>query len=206
MLMNNANSITHPELVAALAKPGDQIKEEVSGADLHLLHMGVGVSSDVGELLEAILQYGATGSLDITNVKEELGDIEFFMEGVRQAVGISREETTFIPPVSPDEGPLLLITDLGFACGASVSAGRLLDAIKRAVIYRKALSRENVGKELGLIDFFLKQLRDSLYISREETLAGNIEKLRKRYASMKFTNADAQARADKVNEDTPTAV
>jgi hypothetical protein len=31
--------------------------------------------------------------VDIENVIEELGDLEFYMEGVRQAFGLSREQT-----------------------------------------------------------------------------------------------------------------
>lgn len=80
-------------MVTALVKDGAKIKEEVTGEDCHLLHMVVGISGEAGELLDAIKkQVIYRKPLDRENVLEELGDLEFYMEGVRQAVGFTREE------------------------------------------------------------------------------------------------------------------
>ena len=47
-----------------------------------------------GELLDAIKKFVVYNKeLDIANVIEELGDLEFYMEGLRQCLRISREET-----------------------------------------------------------------------------------------------------------------
>jgi NTP pyrophosphatase (non-canonical NTP hydrolase) len=84
--------ISHTELVRTLAKSGDDILSEITAGDVYLLHMAVGVSGESGELLDAIKKavfYRKT--LDITNVIEELGDIEFYLEGVRQGLNLSRE-------------------------------------------------------------------------------------------------------------------
>lgn len=78
--------------------------------------------------------------------------------------------------------------------------GELVDAIKKHTIYGKELDFVNVIEELGDIEFALEAIRKSLEINRDEALAMNMEKLMKRYPEGKFSNADAQARADKVEE------
>lgn len=81
--------------------------------------------------------------------------------------------------------------------GIAGEAGEVVDAVKRWTIYNKPLDRDNVVEELGDLEFFMEQLRQRLGITREETIAGNIQKLSKRYYEGKFTDAQAQARADK---------
>ncbi len=87
--------------------------------------------------------------------------------------------------------------NLHMAVGISGEAGELLDAVKKAAIYCKPIDRENVIEELGDLEFYMEGLRQELGITREETLAGNISKLGKRYQDYKFTNQQAQDRADK---------
>lgn len=87
------------------------------------------------------------------------------------------------------------------ATGIVGEAGELIDAIKKNVVYNKELDMKNIIEELGDIEFYIEQLRQVLNITREETLQANIEKLNKRYSQGKFTDAQAQARADKENFD-----
>jgi len=84
------------------------------------------------------------------------------------------------------------------AIGVCGEAGELLDAIKKKVIYRKELDRENVLEELGDIEFFLEGIRQGLGITRDQCLEANISKLGKRYEGMKYSDSAAQDRADKV--------
>jgi len=81
-------------MVRALAKPGADIIAEQTANDAHLMHMAVGVSGEAGELLDAIKR-GAVyrKAYDRDNIVEELGDLEFYLEGLRQGAGITREET-----------------------------------------------------------------------------------------------------------------
>lgn len=80
-------------MVAALAKDGNTIAAEMTGEDAHLMHMAIGVSGESGELLDAIKRCVIyRKELDKTNVIEELGDIEFYMEGLRQGLNLTREE------------------------------------------------------------------------------------------------------------------
>ncbi len=80
-------------MVARLAKDGAQILTELTKEKCHLWHMATGVSGEAGELLDAVKKHVAYNrEIDRENVIEELGDLEFYMEGIRQAVGVTREE------------------------------------------------------------------------------------------------------------------
>jgi len=93
---------------------------------------------------------------------------------------------------------------LHMAVGISGEAGELLDAIKKRVIYDKTLDRENVIEELGDLEFYMEGLRQELNITREQTLAHNVNKLltgkNARFAKGKYSNEQAQTRADKQQE------
>jgi|SRR6185295_16072562 len=86
--------MTHPSLVTALAKPGEDILATLTPLDCHLLHMSHKLCCEAGELGDAIgkaIYYRKP--LDMANVVEELGDIEFYLEGLRQGLNITREKT-----------------------------------------------------------------------------------------------------------------
>lgn len=86
--------IKHDEMVAALAKAGERIIADLTPVKAHNLHMAVGVSGEAGELLDAVKKQAVYNKpLDLENIVEELGDLEFYMEGLRQSLGITREET-----------------------------------------------------------------------------------------------------------------
>lgn len=87
-------NINYSDMVSQLAKRGETIANEITGADAHLLHMSVGVSGEAGELLDAVKKSVIYRKpIDRDNVVEELGDLEFYMEGLRQGLGITRQET-----------------------------------------------------------------------------------------------------------------
>lgn len=87
-------SINFSDMVRALSKDGALIKEELTPHDAELLHMAVGVSGEAGELLDAIKRPTIYRKpIDVENVIEELGDLEFYMERIRQMLGVTREQT-----------------------------------------------------------------------------------------------------------------
>lgn len=86
---------------------------------------------------------------------------------------------------------------LHMAVGIAGEAGELLDAIKKHVIYKKELDYANVIEELGDLEFYMEGLRNPLNINRSTTLEQNYRKLSKRYSSGKYSNDQAQERADK---------
>jgi NTP pyrophosphatase (non-canonical NTP hydrolase) len=86
--------IDYAHMVATLKKDDAQILGELSPGDCDLLHMAIGVSGEAGELLDCIKKVVIyRRPLDRANAIEELGDIEFFLEGLRQRLGITRDET-----------------------------------------------------------------------------------------------------------------
>lgn len=85
--------ITHPQLVAALVKPGQALIDTLTPDKAHLQHMAIGVAGESGELLDCVKKHTIYGKdLDKENLLEELGDLEFYLEGIRQVTGLTREE------------------------------------------------------------------------------------------------------------------
>jgi|SRR5687768_86663 len=86
--------ISHPLMVRTLRKDPSQIMEELTPHKMNILHAVIGVSGEAGELLDAVKKacvYNQPTPFD--NIVEELGDIEFYLEQLRQALGITREQT-----------------------------------------------------------------------------------------------------------------
>lgn len=86
--------LTYTDMVFALVKPGAEIQKHITPEQLNVIHMLMGICGEAGELLDAIKKHVMYNKpLDLENVVEELGDIEFYMEGMRQALGIDRQDT-----------------------------------------------------------------------------------------------------------------
>lgn len=84
----------HSKLVSELAKSPDLIIQEMNSFQAHLLHMVVGICGEAGELLDAIKKNAIyQKQLDYENVVEELGDLEFYLRGLRDALHIPRSVT-----------------------------------------------------------------------------------------------------------------
>lgn len=84
----------HSMTVRSLIKPGHEVLLPLTPADCYLLHAAIGICGEAGELADAIKK--ATiyrKELDLENVIEEMGDIEFFLEALRSHLNISRAET-----------------------------------------------------------------------------------------------------------------
>lgn len=85
--------MNYSEMVAKLSKDGEFILDKLTPAQMHLIHMIIGVSGEVGEALDAIKKHVIySQELDMCNIVEELGDIEFYLEGLRQGLGVTRDE------------------------------------------------------------------------------------------------------------------
>ena len=94
--------------------------------------------------------------------------------------------------LTPEQANLLHV-----GVGVSTEANELLDAIKKHTIYQKPLDVENIKEELGDLLFYMSNLMQSVGLSFKEVLQHNIDKLSVRYSSGKYSNAQAQERADK---------
>jgi NTP pyrophosphatase (non-canonical NTP hydrolase) len=187
------SEIKHNEMVRALAKDGWLIKNEMSGQDCHLLHMALGFVGEVAELQEPFEDYCDLKPLDVENVVEELGDMEFYLEGLRQGIGIEYQqkcedicdESTVSYHIDVDLKHLVIL------------AGKLLDAVKRVVIYRKPVDVPLISTHLQNIYKHMTVIRYRVKVTRQDTLDANIAKLGKRYEGLQYSNQAAVERADK---------
>jgi NTP pyrophosphatase (non-canonical NTP hydrolase) len=69
------------------------IKQELSSFSCDLIHMGMGISTEAAEILDAIKKHVIYNKpLDVENLVEELGDLEFFVKGLMQTLQLTREE------------------------------------------------------------------------------------------------------------------
>jgi NTP pyrophosphatase (non-canonical NTP hydrolase) len=94
--MNNQLQTTeaeHKEMVYELAKPGNQVLENLTPENVDLWHAATGVNTEAGELLDAVKKLVIYNKpLDKDNVIEELGDIELYLEQTRQNLNITRAQ------------------------------------------------------------------------------------------------------------------
>jgi NTP pyrophosphatase (non-canonical NTP hydrolase) len=75
-------------------KTSPMVRTHLSGKQADLLHMAIGIAGEAGELLHTVMSHILNAEpIDLENLVEELGDLEFFMEGFRQNQQISRDET-----------------------------------------------------------------------------------------------------------------
>lgn len=183
-------SISHAEMVAKLAKDGNQILTELTRKKCHLWHMATGLVGETIELIESTTN---------ENKIEELGDIEFYAEGIRAAVGI-KDFNLLSLEVSPHNQMLIMSNPA--AVVASIGAGHVLDAVKKHVAYNKPLSMSDLMDGMALTRYGVESFMSICGFSRNQILEANMEKLSKRYPNFNFTNEAAQKRADKAEEST----
>jgi NTP pyrophosphatase (non-canonical NTP hydrolase) len=80
-------------MVATLKKSPELILGQLTPIQTDAIHMTIGLAGEAGEMLDAVKKWTIyQKELDLANVKEELGDLEFYLEGLRQIFGFTREE------------------------------------------------------------------------------------------------------------------
>jgi len=83
----------HATLVKTLAKSGAVIREEMTPNKAHLLHMSGCICEESGEVFGKIKKHVFYNKeMNLEGLIEELGDLEFYLEGLRQGLGVTREE------------------------------------------------------------------------------------------------------------------
>lgn len=163
----------YAKLVSELKKPGLLICEEMTPFKVDLLHMAIGIMGEVVEYQRATTP---------DNIIEELGDICFFLEGIRQIIKVPSDQYMDVTPVS-------LIWD----------ASELLDLVKKVCIYNKPLLPvlPGITRQIATIDMMLDLCIASHGLTGEQVIEANMAKMQKRYASGNYSNKQAIERADK---------
>lgn len=189
------SNITHSEMVKGLAKPGENIIDELTPDAAHLLHMAVGIAGESGELCREIYNSDFFTLVNIDNVTEELGDLEFYIEGLSQGLSIK---------ILCDESRLRRVISDSLAVAQhnsvllTVESCILLDCIKKSAFYAKDVKIENVKESISKIVEHMLVIRLCFKITRKLTIDNNISKLGKRYKGHSYSNEQAIDRADKV--------
>lgn len=106
---------------------------------------------------------------------------------------LAKDGAAILNELTPQDADLLHM-----AVGVAGEAGELLDAVKKATIYRKPLDHDNMLEELGDLEFYMERIRQILGVSREAVLQANVKKLSVRYSKGTYSNDQAQNRADKI--------
>ena len=88
----------HQKMVRDLVRPARELvadNEEHMEVTFGVLHMLIGLQGELGEVTELMKKVFFSGRRipDVTHrIVEELGDVEFYLEGLRQALCVTREE------------------------------------------------------------------------------------------------------------------
>ena len=74
----------HKQMVKVLVKNPAEILQALDPVKVDLLHAMLGVANEAGEILDAVKAHVIYNKpLDVSNIREELGDMEFYLEQLR---------------------------------------------------------------------------------------------------------------------------
>ena len=179
----------YKQMVTDLAKPGQAIVDSLTAAKAHCLHMAVGLVGEVaGEL---------TMNDSKENLIEELGDAEFYFEGLKQAYDID-ELPTVIEGVDPR------LSQMPSVLALVVLSGEIVDIVKKNVIYDKDVDLNKLVNHMSAFRMILDSIEGGMdeEVSHDIVLEANMQKLLKgdtaRYATGSYSDDQASDRADKV--------
>lgn len=80
-------------MVKALAKPGASIMDDLTPARVELWSAATGLAGESGEVLENVKKFVVHNKpFDKGALIRELGDVEFYLEWIRQCIHVSREQ------------------------------------------------------------------------------------------------------------------
>lgn len=83
----------YSDMVNSLTKSPIAIMQSINPERANLWHMATGIATEAGELLTDVKSHVIYGKpLNRENMLKELGDLEFYMEGLRQQLSVSRQE------------------------------------------------------------------------------------------------------------------
>lgn len=192
--MKSLADITHPELVAALVKPGEQIVNETNDYDrlLWLLSSRLMVAAaTLFDTIKRLAIYRKNLDADkihaaLNQVDENTGLIRIYLYGLKsgemvEKVSMSAEQAHLWHMISALAG----------------ESGELLEGFLKHLCDGEPFDIDNTVEELGDIEFYLEGIRAPLNVPVGLVKELNIKKLSKRYVGLTYSDKSAQERADK---------
>jgi hypothetical protein len=180
------NEVAFIDMVSTLVKPGKDILVQATAVNCNTIHMAIGLAGEALELLDAQFRNKSNA-----NIIEELGDLEFFVEGMYLAIGVER-----IRPLD-----LSVLTQEACYQELAIIAGDVLDTCKREFIYGKDLDVKTLVRALIEIDVILNSIYAFRHITMTLVQVANKQKLAARYKKFAYTDEQAINRNDKKEGD-----
>lgn len=144
---------------------------------LRLLHCCVGITTELGELIECT---------DPVNMQEELGDLLWYA-----AEGVNAEKKwKFESMFSDIKHPQFLADTVTPVQRAMVAVGEMTDVVKRFIYYGKDLDMDRFYLNLNLVCLQVIRICDANNFAISKIAYANIEKLKARYPD-KFSEEKA---------------
>lgn len=157
--------------------------------NIRLSHGAFGLSSELCEAQELVEK----PVIDGVNLKEEMGDLFWYMGIVTDELKLDPNvvfmfnDTDKIKTFNEHEQRSMLQAEIH---GMVKSIGRLVDLLKKSVMYGKALNENGILVEMQATDYHINRALRLFGQTSEGARERNIEKLRARYGD-KFTEAAA---------------
>ena len=152
--------------------------------DTRILHGVIGCCTEAGELLEAIKpSMFYSGFLDKVNLKEEVGDILWYIGVTLNACQLTFEDimdkntTLSVNPLQQTPNTVIYHGVIG----CCIESGNMLDIVKKSLFYSRELPFIDIKYKLISIVWNIRIILEINQWTLEEVMELNIAKLRKRY-------------------------
>lgn len=157
-------------------------------SEIMFLHAVLGIQSEIGEIMETFRDIDPefiNEDLDLVNLKEEIGDILFYLMMITREFDIPYLVDGTLPNSIDEENSIV-----DFLLTLNLYSSNLVDIAKKKCFYNKPVDIGEIIKSFNGICFSLNWIMGELLIDLEEVTAININKLMVRYPQ-KFTTEDA---------------
>ena len=198
---------SYAEMVERLVKPGEDIVAGIDAEKAHLLHMAVGLSSEVGELMEIRMLAACGKEVDTGHLVEELGDAMFYLQGLCAGCGCPKGVASVVDIAEDCDKEFLEESEwehTKLVCELTVSSGKILNFVKKSAVYGKKLDfglKELILAETGKAVTYVWDILHLEGICMDKVLEENMLKLmlgeKARYKAGSYSDAQALGRSDK---------
>lgn len=170
------------------------LKERFSQTrNIRLLHGAIGLASELSEIQQATF----AEELDPTNIKEEIGDVYWYMGVIVNELELDAEELlghkNGVRKGFYNENDDIRKYFEQSAQAMTISVGNLIDVLKKTLMYGKELNTKGIEQEIRTLAFETEYILNLFGATPDQARERNIEKLRARYGE-KFTEAAALER------------
>lgn len=205
--MRGSSSIYHKKNNMDIEEYGELMFPLVSDQGsfhMNLVHMALGISGECGEITDIIKKHWILGKdLDVAHLKEEIGDVLFYMNGMATSLGAPSSEWWGSPQFGGDQETYanteknlrLLPLRVGHV------SGLIAHAVYQEAYWGLPIGYSGPLDNLGNLGMLLSRIAEIAGFTLEDALDANVAKLSVRYPGLKFDadkglNRDVAAEAE----------